>query len=635
MNALKWSPRQQVAMLGIIVVAAGILALSGWRGRMYDTDWVPHVEDAHRLLCEGRIPQKGCVSSLGSFIPPGTTWLLVPGMLGFRDPRLFTVVGGGLLFIGATAGVFVLTRALAGRTWGLLAAGVYAFSWEGYQVWNLWPRFHQFFSVWYAYCLMRWIAKRDVRFLGVALALACSGLLVSLEGLPIVLVIPVCCLFFRCRVSWRAVMVAAVYGAVLWSPFLGQQWRHDFRDLRSQITRTSIVSLRVSHIWCNPAVIKGIPELAEPVHTTDSKPGKEPTGGARPIGIVKRLANAWLNSALWLKETVSSLGANFASLPALPWTVYLGACLLFVASAIPFLRRGVSSQPEERAPGWQLWLGWCMVASAAVCNEWLLSRILSSDGRVEDYTITAIRCTQGAMAFAGFALVLGRRIVQTTDRRDSLLRLRGQVVVLAWAVPFLIMLALGRAADRHVSYLWPIQLALVSSLLAQAATSRGAVRVPTAALAAGLGAVLLVNTWTVAAIRSWIEKGWPGRSDERIVLDCLARYVRKSGRTHAAIGYEIPFWGFEAKYHAIDRRYRVGCDHDLYLKYKHGVSNDTSCPEGVSERDTYRFIEGGRGRAGQVRINPPRDGFELVERRGKYALYRRARAGSRELGESL
>src|ERR1044072_2989060 len=100
-------PTLFICLIGILGM---VLAFQGWNTRTFNFDLIPFIDDAHAFIAYGSIPQKGTLTSFGSYTPPGITWFMVPGELIFRDPRLFELPGCALLYIGTLLGIFLLTR---------------------------------------------------------------------------------------------------------------------------------------------------------------------------------------------------------------------------------------------------------------------------------------------------------------------------------------------------------------------------------------------------------------------------------------------------------------------------------------------------------------------------------------------
>ncbi len=99
--------------LGIVLFigALGVaLALQGWRSRVPGTEVIPYIDGAHSLLAHGRLPDRGVVTSMASYAPPGLAWIVLPGLSLFSDPRLFDAPGLVILHLGTLLGVFFLAR---------------------------------------------------------------------------------------------------------------------------------------------------------------------------------------------------------------------------------------------------------------------------------------------------------------------------------------------------------------------------------------------------------------------------------------------------------------------------------------------------------------------------------------------
>ena len=76
-----------------------------------------------------------------------------------------------------------------------------------------------------------------------------------------------------------------------------------------------------------------------------------------------------------------------------------------------------------------------------------------------------------------------------------------------------------------------------------------------------------------------------------VAMDYVGSFIELEGRNDAAIGYEIQIDPFITIFNLVDRRYKVGADFDLLLKYRHGVTNRDQCAEGTADGDEYRIVE--------------------------------------------
>lgn len=84
--------RRELALaMAVLVLTATVglaLTLQGWRSRIPDEEEIVSISEARALIARGDIPARGGLTDYGSYFPPGTAWLIVPGVLVFSDPRL-------------------------------------------------------------------------------------------------------------------------------------------------------------------------------------------------------------------------------------------------------------------------------------------------------------------------------------------------------------------------------------------------------------------------------------------------------------------------------------------------------------------------------------------------------------------
>src|ERR1700674_4413273 len=126
---------------GLIVVATWLVAYAGWRGRAFSPDLVPPANAAIEFEHTGKLPEKSCLSSTCGYDPPGTSWLLLPGIMLFRDPRLFEAPGTLTLHGFTIAGLIVIGTVLGAAEGGLAAAALYSVGPRGlFFASSLWPR---------------------------------------------------------------------------------------------------------------------------------------------------------------------------------------------------------------------------------------------------------------------------------------------------------------------------------------------------------------------------------------------------------------------------------------------------------------------------------------------------------------
>ncbi|HVJ80716.1 MAG TPA: hypothetical protein VNC50_06570 [Planctomycetia bacterium] len=305
----------RTAALMIAIGVGGALALAGWKSRVPSFDMIPHYADAAALASDGAVPAGGCLSSFGARIPPGTTWLIAPGFAAGLESRLVEYPGAFFLFVVTILGVYFLARESFGPAAAVWAALVYAASDRGiFFASSLWPRGHPAFAVWFACFLAQWVKTGRGVWLGAALATLFAGLYVFLELLPLALALPFVWLRWRPRLSLPAIALAAAVGAAVWWPYLAQQSRVGFQDLRALLSRRALPTPDVAPLLADPnQQIKG--EAGNVLWPAASGEAKPPVPPSRPallwIGLSENFGPAsWWRTGLWLVALGAGLFAS-------------------------------------------------------------------------------------------------------------------------------------------------------------------------------------------------------------------------------------------------------------------------------------------------------------------------------------
>jgi hypothetical protein len=122
------APAGATACVLLIAGLGVVLILQGWKSRVPRFDMVMSIQATQDLIDHGAFPDKGMLTSFGSYTPPGVTWLLLPGVAVFEDPRLFEYAGSVGLFVGTLYGIFFLARRYFGFRSALLAVALYSCS---------------------------------------------------------------------------------------------------------------------------------------------------------------------------------------------------------------------------------------------------------------------------------------------------------------------------------------------------------------------------------------------------------------------------------------------------------------------------------------------------------------------------
>jgi hypothetical protein len=608
----------------LVAAVAFVAALQGWKGRIPNFDVLTTIESAKEFVDTGRLPDKGVVTSIGSFTPPGAAWLVVPGVLVFNEPRLFEYIGSLALFLGTLCGIFLLTRRLLGPSCALLAVVLYGFSEIGLlAATTIWQRYPiHCFTVWFVYAVVKWVDEDKPGFLAGAILTWAVGMFVFMEMAPAILAIPVIWLLYRPSIRLAPVLAATVLALVIWYPYIRFEQAHHFVDLRSQLLREEVPRGSFERSWCNPAVAPA-----------SWREGRPRTAGLPVAGSARR----WVSGKVGLIAG-ELLWANFATGPSIPGAPLVLLLLTLCSTGVLLVgSRKESSRVVSGTDVWSErvnWLGIAIALVAVVLNEWLLARFVSADGFLAASSISAIRRFQAALLIAAVVLVVYR--VKFSFVITGALRAwnasgygkRTDVLMLALAVPWILLFLLSDS-DRRFWWLWPLQViplaAIVTYVPRRLCAPQWAIRLGSFAVAV----LVLANPVFLSRLDSWFRDGWPGRDAIEVqVTDRIAARMALAGEQKAPIGYEVDIWAFMAAYNNLDARYKAGADLDLLLRYRHKITNLDRCAEGFSLDDQYRIVQTeprDAEPAGRNRLESHRDAsFQVTEKVGIYQIFERA-----------
>lgn len=576
--------------LVVLLAAVGILVvLQGWRSRIPNFDMLTTIDAAQELTSSRLLPDHGVLTSFMSFTPPGAAWFMAPGVLLFRDPRLFEYIGSIGLYVGTLFGIFLLTRRYLGRACAVLAVLLYAFSAIGLSAAStLWQRYPiHCFTVWTVLWIARWVDEDRPLFLAAALLTWAAGMYVFLEMAPLVLALPVVWWFRRPSVRVAPLLAVGALGVLLWYPYLRFEDTRRFVDVKSQVLREPIRHASVYQSWCDPALL---PSTWLRGSFAELRPGASPRRSEAAT------ARQWLADRIGL--TGELLLANFRTVAAMPAAA--GLLLLLTVCGVVALAGGNLSPTGRLSRGWRHRLVWLALAAAVLgvaFNEWTLARYLSSEGSLAASSIFVIRALQAGLLVGALIVATWRTAISTAVERvvskwsASGPRTGTPAVALSVAVPWLLLFALADG-ERRLTWLWPLQViplaAAVTWVPLRLGASRWTLRIGCCAVAL----IVASNAVAVSRLDSWRHDGWSGRDAMEVeVTDRVAGLVRAEHHDHASIGYEVDIWRFMALANVADSRYKVGADFDLLLKYRYGIVNLDRCAEGVSPDDSYRVVQ--------------------------------------------
>jgi hypothetical protein len=521
------------ALLSFLSVAAlGLmLALQGWKSRPPAFDMLTYFHSAENLLKRGAPAAYGDISSYGSFSPPGTTWLMAPGMLVFTDPRLYEKLGAAALHLGTLLGIFLLAHEVLGRRCAYLCVAAYGLSGLGLAfAGSLWPIGHPFFYVWMVYFAVRWVSYNDPRYLAAALTTFAVGMYDDMAITPIMLILPALWIAYRPPVISRTLLAAGFVSLVVWYPYVQFEAGRGFADLQSMLLLHNIFPANYTDAWCDPSLtLRAL---------TDG-----PTSAA--------------SEATQLQAVASG-----------PPTI-----LAHALTRAHLILDGLPADLNEVAPH-------------PLISVVLLCPLLSS---VVALSLSGTRVARWLTRFQGIPTWLrtsGKRQPSFADEH------RLETLLLGLLVPRLVLLLVAEPGrPERFFWMWPLQAIFLAAFFTHV-FPRWPLPAPLMGLSQVFLLVLLLLNPLQAHLGSWLREGWAGTDPAEVqVVDYVASQVRAEGRGKAAIGYQTFIYPFMAKYKIIDPQYKVGADFDLLFQYGHGIVNTDQCAEGLSPADEYRIVQ--------------------------------------------
>jgi hypothetical protein len=619
------APGKATACVLLLAALGVVLILQGWKSRIPRFDIVMGIEATQDLIDHGVFPDKGILTSFGSYTPPGFTWLLLPGLVVFQDPRLFEYVGSVGLFVGTLFGVFFLARRYFGFQAALLAVALYGFSELGLLAGStlFLTRTTRCFYVWMIYCIGRWVDDDNPHFLAGAILVWAAGMYVFMEMAPAILVVPAIWLLNRPSVRLAPLAVAALLAGALWYPYLRFEAGRNFVDVRSQVLRESIRPLDFSTPWCDPALVPAtwLKDVARTQAVRESRSKESRTAGARRwaserTGVVIENALTNFRSSFFPGADVALFGLTLIGL---------------AASLLGSTQRVDSGHAKALWRHGTTWLAGFLAILGIVLNEIVLSRFVSADGNLTASSIVAIRLVQASLLASAVLSFSYRDAIAdalvTVQRALAAPAGNTKVLAISLAVPWLVLFLVADY-DRRFWWLWPLQ-----AIALAAAVAYLPMRLKFSPRVAWVGSVVVLlmvaaNPLLASRVDDWLRHGWSGEdADEIQVVDAAAAIMRSSGQPdQASVGYEVNIQRFVATDHIIDPRYRVGADFDMLFKYRHGISNVNRCAEGVEPNDAYRIVQVALGDniVRTDRIASRRNGpFDITAQFGAYQLLRR------------
>jgi hypothetical protein len=579
--------RYDILLICLVAAASVILTMQGWKSRIVAFDNLTYVYDAETFLKTGALPQHGDTDSYGSYSPPGTAWLMLPGMLLFKDPRLFEYLSAALLHLAALIGVFLLARRFFGSGCAYLSVVLYGLSGIAlFYAGSLWPIGRPDFYVWTVLFACMWVLKNDVRYLSASLIVWALGMYVDMSIIPIFFIYPVLWLYYRPPLAFKSVFIAVLVGLLAWLPYLHFEVSRQFIDIRSQLLQQHVPPTDYKETWCDPSLTLRTWHDAADVQSTGLTP-IPPKANQNP-----RLSPL----AARLRNVGQSLLSNFDQI--VPGRTVSIAFLSVMFISLVLLTASTSVKHQS----WVTWVNLGILLGGAALGALGLVYQLQT-GRVPmGGRFLFISKVSKIMLWSGMALLTGPWILWAVNRMLRRLHWPIQsaedaaptrILTVTLLVPWFILLLFAEPGKpERFMWLWPLQCIFLAAFATSLLPRFGISRYWIYASQVVLLLIVVGNSFLLQRINSWVRTGWAGQDADKVrVVDAIARDMRAEGKEQAEIGYQMFIYPFMAEYNIGNAVYKVGAELDFLLQFKDGLLNKNRCAEGLSPNDEYRIVE--------------------------------------------
>jgi hypothetical protein len=630
LDSLRKHPlRYGIAFVLLVTTVCLLISAQGWKARVPAFDLLTYIYATHDFLESGTLPQHGDTGSYGSYKPPGTAWLMMPGTVLLGDPRAAPYVGTGLLHFATLLGIFLLAWRCFGGWPACLAVLLYGLSTHGlFLAGSLWPNGRPEFFVWFVLFTSLWAMRRNGRYLAAALTVWGLGMYVDMAIAPALFILPVVWLVYRPPVRPLPLVLAGLVGLTVWSPYLRLEATRGFADLKSQLLLRYILPDRYRQSWCDTSLTLTTwrDPAAQREYGVSGTQDSSADGSAAPIGLSTHLG--------MIKDKLLSNFTGAVPIPGvniLLLVLVLGTVLLCTLPAAPSDEPAAAERPPPR-PRQLASIAMLLIATGLVLYAVISGRI---PGAAFVPASGPARKLPQVLLLVGIILLASPWVVAATRR---VLRRIGvelqptmpmRLLVISLVVPWLILVIVAEPGKpERFWWVWPIQVILLAASVAYLLPRFPVPRWMVAAAQLAVASVVVLNMFIFGRIESWQTNGWAGQDPEEVqVIDYVASQIRAEGKSQAAIGYQLFIYPFMAKYHITNPIYKVGAELELLLKYRHGIVNTDQCAEGVSASDEYRIVQMRPGK----RPEEPRQYFDVplgerfhfLRRFGLYEVFKR------------
>jgi hypothetical protein len=525
-----------------ITLAASLLMYSGWRDQSpFDSpDILAHQGNAIDLLRNGVIPYRGQGLSYSGWGPPGTSYLMVPGVLLMPDPRLAEVPGAVLLHFGTLLFLFLIVRSSLGRgaAWAAVAlAGLLPFTGP-----TLWPNGHPFFVVGILYFLVRWVRDRAPHAFSAALLLAGLGMYVYFTIAPALIAMALIALIYRRPVSWRSITAALAALVVVCWPYLRFEAGRGFTDIGIMVLRRDLTVAQAqpsTPVYCY-ASLPGELDFQDMVYmpwTGESDPNRVIYPGTGRVAQFELQLCTLLNKSDRNFDSGYFLVTDPAWPAGLLFGVYLTGFWVLVFGALRGMERISSGWSRVRAiPAWKFLLA-CALGTALIfllVRPAVIGTLLVGD---PDWNLPG-RLLLAQINAYGILLWISMGIgLLLASRWEDAPKEMGVLAAMIGGCGFLLVVLSEIERSWRFWWFWPLQciaiVAAVAGLIQWIKPSRG-ITIAVWILAVGL---FLPYRSVIQKMDSILRNGYGGReSGETQALQWLAEEARRNPDTPISIG---------------------------------------------------------------------------------------------------
>jgi 4-amino-4-deoxy-L-arabinose transferase-like glycosyltransferase len=618
-----------IAFVLLVTSVSLVLSAQGWKSRMLAFDLLTYMYSAHEFLDSGALPQHGDTGSYGSYKPPGTAWLMMPGTVLLGDPRAAAYVGTGLLHFATLLGIFLLAWRCFGVWPAFLAVFLYGLSKHGlFLAGSLWPNGRPDFYVWFVLLTSLWAMRRDARYLAAAVTVWGLGMHVDMALAPALFILPVVWLSYRPPVRPLPLLIGGVIVLTVWSPYLRFEATRGFADMKSQLFLRYMLPQQYRQSWCDTSLtLTTWREPAGPTkHAASVTQGSSPDGSAGPIGLVSRLR--------MVKEKVLSnftTAVPISGVNVLLLVLVLGTVLLCTVPGTAREGPAVGERPPPRQPK-RVPIAVLLIAAGLVLHAIISGRVpgvalIPASGLAKKLPQVLLLIGIGLWGTPWLLAATQRVLRRLGIELQPTMAMR--LLVISLVVPwFILVLVAEPGKPERFWWVWPIQVILLAASVAYFLPRFPLPRPVVAAAQLMLAILVVLNPTLLGRIESWRADGWAGKDPEEVqVIDYVADQIHGKGKSTAAIGYQLFLYPFMAEYHITNPIYRVGAELELMLRHRHGIVNTDQCAEGISATDEYRIVQR-RPKEGPEEprhyFNAPLDqGFRLLRRFSLYEVFKR------------